>query len=278
MASRGTLLDWVATGAATSGVLASLLVHDLLQRVAIRFGPRPHQRVVSNMARWINRAAGLTGARIVARGLEHVDPRRNYLVVMNHQSLLDISMASQILARLMPRYVSKIELGHGIPGVSYNLTHGGSALIDRRDPAQAHRAIVEIGKRVADEALTVVLFPEGTRSRTGALAPFKVGGLRTLVRQAPGVPVLPVTRASYGGSRMFARGIFPLRRNVELGFVVHPAVSAPDPEDEAAFAAFVADLEETVASALPPEDARGGARELPRRSAAPSRRDLRVSA
>ena len=174
---------------------------------------------------------------------------------MNHQSLLDIALASSYLAPLEPRYVSKIELSHGIPGVSYNLQHGGSANIDRNDPAQAHAALAEMGRRVRDNRFTVVLFPEGTRSKTGAMRAFKPGGLRTLLRHARGVPVLPVT--GYGGSRLFRHGLRPIERNVELGFVVHPPVTPPDSDDDAAFDAFVHQLEATIAGALPPEDLRG---------------------
>ena len=252
MSTRERVLDWAATGAAVGGVFASLLAHDVLQRLAIRVSPHGQQRVASSMARWINRAARLAGTRFRVRGLEHIDPRRSYVVVMNHQSLLDIAMASEFLAALEPRYVSKIELSRGIPGVSFNLRRGGSANIDRRDPAQAHAALAELGRRVRDDGFTVVLFPEGTRSKTGAMRPFKPGGLRTLLRNAGNVPVVPVT--SYGGSRLFRNGLLPIVRDVELGFVVHPPVTAPDPEDTAAFEAFVRQLEATIAGALPPED------------------------
>lgn len=257
MSAGGFLLDWVCTAASVSGVFASLFTHDVAQRVAIRFGSRIHQRVVSSQARWINRASRLTGARHRVAGLEHVDWSKNYIVVMNHQSLLDISMASDFLETLAPRYVSKVELSRRIPGVSYNLRRGGSALIDRRAPAQAHAAITALACRVRDDGFTVVIFPEGTRSKTGAMKPFKPGGLRTLIQNAPGVPVLPIT--SYGGSRMFRRGLLPLQRNIELGFIIHPPASAPDPSDEDAFAGFVKGLEETIASALPEVDRRGEA-------------------
>jgi 1-acyl-sn-glycerol-3-phosphate acyltransferase len=266
MSLRGLVLDWLGTGASVSGVFLSLFTHDVAQRLAIRLGPRAHQRAVSSMARWINRSSRLAGAHHTVRGLENIDWTRNYIVVMNHQSLLDISMASDFLEPLQPRYVSKKELSKGIPGVSYNLTHGGSALIDRKDPAQAHAVIAEMGRRVR-EGMSVVIFPEGTRSKTGAMKAFKPGGLRTLVQCAPGVPILPVT--SYGGSRMFRKGLAPVTRNVELGFIVHPPVHAPDAADEGAFAAFVKDLEATIGSALPERDRRGEAK-LPAKKAAPS--------
>lgn len=250
-----SISQWARTGAAIGRVLGALVTYDVVQRVAIRFGSRVHQRAVSRMAAAINHGVTLTGARFDVRGLEHVDPKKNYLVVMNHQSLVDISMASDFLRAWEPRYVSKIELAKGVPGVSYNLTRGGSALVDRKNPAQAHKALEEIGRRMKDERFTVVIFPEGTRSKTGAMKAFHASGLRTLVRAAPGVAILPVT--SFGGSLLFRRGLTPLERDVTMGFHVHAPVAAPSPDDADAFAAFVRDLEATIASGLPERDREG---------------------
>lgn len=247
--ARAGALDWLATGAAVSGVFAALLSFDVIQRVAIRFGPRAHQRAVSGMARAINLASRLSGAKLRCEGLEHVDPRQNYIVVSNHQSLLDISQASEYLAALEPRYVSKRELARGVPGVSYNLSRGGSACIDRRDPAQARAAIEELGRRVREDRWTVVIYPEGTRSRDGRMRPWKTGGLRTLLACAPGVPILPVT--SSGGSRLFLHGMKPLVRGVPLVFTIHPPMAPPDPSDDAAFEDLVRRLQATIESALP---------------------------
>jgi 1-acyl-sn-glycerol-3-phosphate acyltransferase len=206
------------------------------------------------MARAINLASRLSGAKLVCEGLEHVDFTRNYLVVSNHQSLLDISQSSEYLAALAPRYVSKRELARGIPGVSYNLAHGGSACIDRRDPEQARAAIEELGRHVREDGWTAVIYPEGTRSRDGRMRPWKTGGLRTLVACAPGVPILPVT--SSGGSRLFAHGMKPLVRGVTLSFKIHPPMPAPDPHDDAAFEEFVRRCQAIIEGALP-RDAAG---------------------
>jgi 1-acyl-sn-glycerol-3-phosphate acyltransferase len=257
-AFRDRVLDWAATGVTVPGVFAALVVYDLVQRVAIRVGgPRAHQRAVSAMARASNRAVRLSGARFRVEGREHLEPGAHYIIVANHQSVFDIAMASDFLEPLAPRYVSKRELARGVPGVSYNLTHGGSALIDRKDPAQARAAIETLARHVRDDAWSVVIYPEGTRSRTGAMRPFREAGLRTLVANAPGVKVLPLT--TWGGTKLFRHGLRPVVRGVELGFKLHAPVAPPDPDDADAFAAFVSAIEATIRDALPPEDAAGRA-------------------
>ena len=259
MSLREKTLDWAASAAAISGVFGALFTYDVVQRVAIRFGVDAHQRAVTGMARAINRATRAAGATFRIEGKQHLQPGRPYLVVANHQSLLDIAMASDFLDRLAPRYVSKRELARGIPGVSFNLRRGGSACIDRKNPEQAIAAIEDLGRRARSEGFSVVIFPEGTRSKTGAMRPFREAGLRALVRSAPGMEVLPVT--SIGGSRLFRHDLKPITRNVELAFVIHPPVVPADPDDAEAFTAFVHRLEATIASALPERDRQGHAAE-----------------
>lgn len=237
-------LDWTATGAAAGGVFTSLAAFDVIQRAANVLGERAQQRAASGMAAAVNLSTRFAGTRMRVEGLERVDFSKNYIIVSNHQSLLDISMCSQFLWRLMPRYISKKELGRGIPGVSYNLTKGGSALIDRKDPAQAHGAIETIAGHVKNDGWTVVIFPEGTRSKTGEMRAWRDGGLRTLLKTAPGVAVLPVT--STGGSRMFAHDLKPIVRNVELVFHIHAPMLQADGDTDA----FIRKVEATIRSKL----------------------------
>src|SRR4051812_24462773 len=209
------------------------------------------------MARAINRSARLAGTRFRFEGIEHVKEGTAYIVASNHQSLLDISLISDYLGVLEPRYVSKRELARGIPGVSYNLQKSGAACIDRKNPEQAHAEIARLARRIPAEGVSVVIFPEGTRSKTGAMRPFREAGLRTLIRNAPGAEVLLLT--SGGGSRLFKNNLKPITRNVELSLTVHPPVTPPDPDDDAAFAAFIKACEETIRSALPEADRDGRA-------------------
>jgi 1-acyl-sn-glycerol-3-phosphate acyltransferase len=256
---RDAALDWAATAASTSGVLSSLLTFEVVQRIAIRRGPVVHQKSVSAMAWAINRAYRLTGGHTSAEGIHHAVPGRPYIIVSNHQSMFDISLISEYLAHLQPRYVSKRENARRIPGVSYNLRKGGSALIDRRDPEQAREVIASAARRMLREGWSMVIFPEGTRSRDGRLKTFREGGLRTLIEHAPGVEVLPVTTS--GGWRVFERNLKPVVRNVELHLKVHAPIAAPDPADRDAFKTFVARVQDIIRGGL--AGGEGGAGMLP---------------
>jgi 1-acyl-sn-glycerol-3-phosphate acyltransferase len=136
-----------------------------------------------------------------------------------------------------------------IPGVSYNLKHGGSALIDRKNPEQAREAIGTVAKRMLDEGWSVVIFPEGTRSRDGKMKPFREGGLKALIANAPGVEVLPVTTS--GGWEVFKRDLKPVVRNVEMHLKVHPPITPPPPQDEDAFKAFLQRVQDIIRGGLP---------------------------
>ena len=70
------------------------------------------------------------------------------IFVANHQGLFDIIGLAWLLREFHPKFVSKIELGKGIPSVSYNLQHGGSVLIDRKDPRQALPELKKMGEYI----------------------------------------------------------------------------------------------------------------------------------
>jgi len=128
-----------------------------------------------------------------------------------------------------PKFVSKIELGKGIPSVSFNLRHGGSALIDRKDSKQALVAIAKLGKYIEKHNRSAVIFPEGTRSRTGKPKKFQTTGLKVLMKQAPSALIVPI---SINNSwKMLRYGKFPYGIGSHLIFRVHPPmVNTGDPE------------------------------------------------
>jgi 1-acyl-sn-glycerol-3-phosphate acyltransferase len=88
-------------------------------------------------------------------------------------------------------FVSKIELGKYFPSVSLLLRSYNGILINRKDSAQALFQLRKF-KEIFQEGAWVAIFPEGTRSRTGALGRFKTKGLRELLTGCSDVQIIPV--------------------------------------------------------------------------------------
>src|SRR5207245_4521484 len=184
--------DGIATGAVLLLFGATMGGFDLRQRVARRLGPRAHEVMVSAMQFCLVWALKLIGMRIeVERGGELV-PGRPYVLVANHQSMFDMPIVNRFLFRHCLKYVAKRELTYGYPGVSYYLRHGGHAIIDRKNRAQALEAIRELGRTIERRGIAANIYPEGTRARDGQLRAFKIAGPLQLLDAAPSAEVVPV--------------------------------------------------------------------------------------
>ncbi len=126
-----------------------------------------------------------------------VDLPERFLLVANHQSLLDIP----IMMKLMPpgrsaRFLAKQELRWGVPLISMLLRLQGHCLVKRTgDPIESMRLVTAFAKRCARENTCPMVFPEGTRSRTGALGEFHSAGVRKVLE----VESLPIVVATVDG-------------------------------------------------------------------------------
>jgi 1-acyl-sn-glycerol-3-phosphate acyltransferase len=139
--------------------------------------------------------------------------------VANHQSLYDIVAIIWYLRDFHCKFVSKKELGKGIPSVSYNLRHGGSVLIDRKDSKQAIPLIKGLSEYIENNTRSALIFPEGTRSRTGKPKPFAQSGLKILCKYAPSAYVVPITIND--SWKMVRFGTFPMGLGNRLKFTIH---------------------------------------------------------
>ena len=139
-------------------------------------------------SRWI---LGTTGVRVDARGLDRVDGARSYVFVSNHQSIYDIPVLfASVPAQL--RIIAKASLG-AFPVLGWHLRWTGHLLVDRK---RAGAGTLGEVARMIRRGDSLIVFPEGTRSRDGRVARFK-RGLFLLAIEA-GVAVVPV---AVGGTR-----------------------------------------------------------------------------
>ena len=154
-------------------------------------------------------------------------------MVSNHQSVHDIPAIIWFMRKYHPKFVAKKELGKGIPSISFNLRHGGSVLIDRKDPRQAISEIKKLGKYIEENNRTAVIFPEGTRSRDGVPKRFSPNGLKMLIKYAPSAYIVPIT---VNNSWKFLRyGGFPSELGIHLKFDIHEPIKADSMEFNALF-------------------------------------------
>lgn len=164
---------------------------------------------------WARVSLLLAGARVTLYGAEHL-PDGPVIFMSNHQSNFDILTMLAIIPRQFC-WIAKKELFE-IPVFGTSMKRGGYIPLDRSDGRKALRsmdnaaAIIRSGK-------SVVIFPEGTRSKDLDLLPFKRGGFMLAIKA--GVPVVPVT--INGSGRINPAGRIHLNRG-KISVTLHPAV------------------------------------------------------
>lgn len=167
-----------------------------------------------------------TGVRVRIEGLERLTPGATYVFVANHQSIYDIPVVFGSLPFQL-RIIAKESLGR-FPFLGWHLRRTGHMLVDRRRPDRA--GIFAWAGSLASRGLCLIVFPEGTRSRDGFVAPFKAGSLIPAVQA--GIPIVPL---SVVGTRHVMRKGELTTRPGDVRLVVHaplPTVATPEPRPD----------------------------------------------
>lgn len=192
------------------------------------FGYQAHKKSVDYLNFILVRLGHVLGNTYKVENRELIPNGVPIIFVANHQSMYDIIGMIWFLRRWHPKFVSKKELGKNIPSISYNLKHGGSILIDRKDPKQAIPAISGLGQYIQKYNRSAVIFPEGTRSKTGKSKTFATTGLKILCKNAPSAIVVPITINNSWKFHKF--GTFPFGLGKRLTFTVHKPLSVRELE------------------------------------------------
>ncbi len=121
-------------------------------------------------------------------GRENLKPGQTYLVMSNHQSHYDIPVMFYVMGPNL-RMITKAELFR-VPIWGPAMRESGFIAIDRSDRQRAVESLA-IAKKSLEKGVHIWIAPEGTRSRTGDLLPFKKGGFALSLDA--GLPILPVT-------------------------------------------------------------------------------------
>jgi 1-acyl-sn-glycerol-3-phosphate acyltransferase len=164
---------------------------------------------------WINLTS--TGVRVRVIGKEKIDKDKSYIVMTNHQSNLDVlALATRLPLQL--RWIAKRELMK-VPIFGFAIKRLGMIIIDRKNPEKAHESMKSAGEKMKS-GLSIIIFPEGTRSKDGKLLEFKKGGFVMALQTK--TPILPIT---INGSRFCLPkgGLFSLRPGT-IQMIIHDIV------------------------------------------------------
>ena len=196
-----------------------------------------HAAVISNTGMW------LAGIRVHVSGdidgiRKRVDKGEGFCFVSNHTSMLDIIL---MLGRLKARagFVAKIELLF-VPVINVMIAMTHSVFINRRNLRASINAIHKAGENIR-KGHSMVIFPEGTRSKTGEIAQFKHGAFRMATES--GACVVPVTVKGLRDSFEDRKHVFQRR---DCYMHVGEPVKAPSADDRAAVAEFISGIESQV--------------------------------
>jgi 1-acyl-sn-glycerol-3-phosphate acyltransferase len=155
----------------------------------------PYSRLIYYLGQiWSRSILWIAGTRILVEGLDHIDTRRQYVFIGNHQSHFDVLVVFSRIPMII-RFLTKKELFR-IPVFGWALSATGMIKIDRADHEESVKSMNEALEVMRKNKVSLVVFPEGTRSPDGKMGPFKKGGFIMAIRGK--IPVVPV---AISGSR-----------------------------------------------------------------------------
>ena len=194
----------------------------LLTPVLLVFWPLGIRDPLLRVAKW---AMGLSrrilALKIEVQGLENIDPQKSYVFMANHLSFLDGPLLFYVIPQLV-RVILKKSI-FSLPIVGPGMRFVGFIPVDRKRASGGKRSIDEAACLMKERGYSFLIFPEGTRSRTGRLQPFKRGGFFLAI--AAGAPIIPITIR--GTFELMPKGrIFP--RSGKISVIFHRPLETTD--------------------------------------------------
>lgn len=176
---------WLLVALFATAVGAFFLPAFWFLRVTHRHGQ--HRRFVYRYATWWGKVVmGATGSKVVVHGRDNI-PEGPVVFMGNHLGVFDVMLLLGFLGKPLA-FIAKKELAR-IPIISNLMGHVGCLFLDRNDARQA----ATLFRRAAEQirlGLSMVIFPEGTRSQSGEIAEFKSGSMKLAVKA--GVAIVPL--------------------------------------------------------------------------------------
>ncbi len=205
----------------TIWIFAFTVFHTLLCSIlSIIFGLfNPYSGLVNNVIRfWAKGILKVAGVRVVVHGKEKIKPGQPYIFISNHQSAFDIPAGVVAIPGTM-RFIAKKELFR-IPIFAQAMRIVGMIPIDRGNSEEARKTLNQAVQKL-QSGVSVLIFPEGTRSENGEIKPFKKGGFVLALRS--GLPIMPMVFS--GALQIMRKGEKKLRKGTIHIYFLDPVDS-----------------------------------------------------
>ncbi len=217
-----TVLEYILFPFFLLAFFGTLVFYDFVLKTISFVYPKAREWGAYHFNKWVLYSLKVVGTKVKIRGQEHLPESGPCVIVSNHQSMFDIPSIHVACKKLLPRFVAKIELGRGIPGVSACLRISNAALIDRSDAPQALKELKRFSDFIKQSKTSAVIFPEGTRARFHTPKAFKKKGTITLIKETAPVWIIPVSIQN--SWKLQARKYGPLPLGVEIELYIHKPV------------------------------------------------------
>lgn len=165
----------------------AVLAAALIALLAITFRSFTRRRLRTLLHIWGRVPLALAGVRVELHGAEHLDTPGPKLQLFNHSSTLDLFLLAAHVPPT-PCVAYKREF-HSIPGLGWALIALGMIALDRSNKESSIRSLQAAAERMQAERLSLMMAPEGTRSRNGGLQAFKKGAFHVAI--ATKAPIFP---------------------------------------------------------------------------------------
>lgn len=177
---------------------------------------------------WSRFTCWLALCRIKTRGHEHLDPKQSYVFVANHQGAFDIFLVYGFLKHPII-WMQKQSL-RSIPFVGFASQKAGHVFVDNSTVA-TRAATIETAKERVSNGVSIVVFPEGARTRTGKMSRFKRGAFH--IAHDMKLPIVPLTLN--GPYDVLHRDSLQLSIGKKMELVIHPPIETKDLSEEELF-------------------------------------------
>ncbi|HEY7211201.1 MAG TPA: lysophospholipid acyltransferase family protein [Bryobacteraceae bacterium] len=152
---------------------------------------------------WARMLLRVSGVRVQVEGLEQIDPGGSYVFIANHLSYMDTPVALAHIP-VQFRFLAKRGLFQ-IPLLGTHLSRAGHIPVPREDPRASVKTMQIAAEKIQQKNISLLIFPEGGRSRDGLLRPFKEGGAYIAIRA--GAPVVPLVMTGTREVLPFGSGV-----------------------------------------------------------------------